>query len=257
MINAYFQEIKRFKWSIISIIIVTLLSYSIYLFATDQFVINIGLEENLFEALTCLFFFLSSVFFFLSIKRSNFFMIALSIILFFGAGEEISWGQRIFNFKTLESIKKENIQGELNIHNLPIFNASNDREHHHKKGLQRLLEMNFMFRVFCVSFGFILPLLTFHVPFFSRFINKIKLPVPPITIGVFFFLTWLFYRIILNHLVPGKVEGYYATTSEIWEFLAAFIFLHISIYFYKTRNNKVLGKDFKQIQTTSKKTFQL
>ena len=176
-------------------------------------------------------------------------MISLSIILLFGAGEEISWGQRIFNFKTPESIKKENIQGEFTVHNLEIFNACSDTEHNHKKGLQRLFEMNFMFRIFCISFGFLLPLLSFHLPFFSRFINKIKLPVPPITIGVFFIITWLFYRLILDNLVPGKVEGYYATSSEIWEFLAAFIFLHISIYFYKTRNDKVLGKDFKKIQT--------
>ena len=64
--KSYFQEIKRFKWNIISIIIVMLLSYYVYLFASDQLVITIGLEENLFEGLTSLFsLFLQCSFFFL------------------------------------------------------------------------------------------------------------------------------------------------------------------------------------------------
>ena len=45
----------------------------------------------------------------------------VSIVLFFGflfvAGEEISWGQRIFGFDTPEGLS-ENSQGEANLHNL-------------------------------------------------------------------------------------------------------------------------------------------
>ena len=39
---------------------------------------------------------------------------------FFIAGEEISWGERIFGY-SIESIAELSIQGETNLHNLPFF----------------------------------------------------------------------------------------------------------------------------------------
>ena len=48
----------------------------------------------------------------------------IAFIFFVMAGEEISWGQRIFNIETPEKIAEENLQNELNLHNLPAFFAS-------------------------------------------------------------------------------------------------------------------------------------
>ena len=42
--------------------------------------------------------------------------------LFFGFGEEISWGQRIFNLSTAPFFMENNIQKENNIHNLIVYN---------------------------------------------------------------------------------------------------------------------------------------
>ena len=44
----------------------------------------------------------------------------LALIFLFGAGEEISWGQRIFKFETPDYFQKHNAQRELGIHNLRI-----------------------------------------------------------------------------------------------------------------------------------------
>ncbi|MDQ3846198.1 MAG: hypothetical protein M3342_19645, partial [Bacteroidota bacterium] len=44
----------------------------------------------------------------------------LGLVLFFGAGEEISWGQRIFGIQSPEYFKEHNSQGETNIHNLVL-----------------------------------------------------------------------------------------------------------------------------------------
>ncbi len=44
--------------------------------------------------------------------------VLLAIILFLMAGEELSWGQRIFNWKTPDLIATYNIQKETNFHNL-------------------------------------------------------------------------------------------------------------------------------------------
>jgi hypothetical protein len=44
----------------------------------------------------------------------------LAVLLFIAAGEEISWGQRIFNIQSPEYFKEHNAQGETNIHNLVV-----------------------------------------------------------------------------------------------------------------------------------------
>jgi len=45
----------------------------------------------------------------------------LAVIALFVAGEEISLGQRIFGFDTPEILRTTNVQGEINVHNLPGF----------------------------------------------------------------------------------------------------------------------------------------
>ncbi len=42
------------------------------------------------------------------------------VIFLFGAGEEISWGQRIFNIQSSDYFAKNNSQGETNLHNLVV-----------------------------------------------------------------------------------------------------------------------------------------
>lgn len=44
----------------------------------------------------------------------------LGFVLFFGAGEEISWGQRILGLKSPEYFQQHNLQGETNFHNLML-----------------------------------------------------------------------------------------------------------------------------------------
>lgn len=56
-------------------------------------------------------------------KRSRLFQgvtLLLAFFCLFGAGEEISWGQRIFGLETPEYLKERNAQGELGLHNLVI-----------------------------------------------------------------------------------------------------------------------------------------
>jgi hypothetical protein len=51
---------------------------------------------------------------------------ALALLSLLAAGEEISWGQRLFGFQTSDSFQKINYQGETNLHNLmpsELFNG--------------------------------------------------------------------------------------------------------------------------------------
>jgi hypothetical protein len=46
--------------------------------------------------------------------------VLFGLAFLFGAGEEISWGQRIFNIESSEFFKQYNAQGETNLHNTII-----------------------------------------------------------------------------------------------------------------------------------------
>ncbi|MCY4260904.1 MAG: hypothetical protein OXC91_11640 [Rhodobacteraceae bacterium] len=52
--------------------------------------------------------------------RQKITLIGLAILAAFGAGEEISWGQRLFAIETPEALRVINRQDETNIHNLVI-----------------------------------------------------------------------------------------------------------------------------------------
>ena len=96
--------------------------FSSQLFGEDQFFENIG----------AIGFFLTSAVFLYGFVRSkkkpfvNVFyhrlrmllLLGFALLFFFAAGEEISWGQRIFNVATPETLKAINAQGELNVHNI-------------------------------------------------------------------------------------------------------------------------------------------
>ena len=86
-------------------------------------------EDGPVEWLQFTFFLLASIFSFLTalsfFKKKNFWLesvfFILSLGLFFIAGEEISWGQRILGIETPEEIAQKNVQNETTIHNLGFF----------------------------------------------------------------------------------------------------------------------------------------
>ena len=60
-------------------------------------------------------------------KRTTLFLamtFAAGLLMFFGAGEEISWGQRVFDIETPEVLAAHNKQRETNLHNLEIHGVS-------------------------------------------------------------------------------------------------------------------------------------
>lgn len=59
----------------------------------------------------------------LSGKRNGLFIMTyciLTLFFFFGAGEEISWGQRLFGIESGEFFMENNAQRETNLHNLMV-----------------------------------------------------------------------------------------------------------------------------------------
>ena len=251
--KSYIKEFLFLKSYWLALPFIILVCYTVFHFASPEWVISMAKEDSFFEWLTFLCLCGATVFYYLSFKRyKNFFLLVLALAMFFGAGEEISWGQRIFGFSTPESIKQLNTQGEFTIHNLELFSGK-QFNHHKRTGIENLLKISLLFKIFTFTFGILLPLATYHVKSIAMVTKKIKLPIPPFSIGIFFFISWAFMAFESRYLLAagtGNKNQYsrmiYSAT-EIYEFISALVLFLIGLYFYKMKLGDILGKDIKQV----------
>ncbi len=90
-----------------------------------------------------------------------------ALLFFFGAGEEISWGQRIFNWETGDFFAANNYQGETNLHNLMV-------------GEVRLAQVVFGHALTVVLLLYLvaLPLLYVRAGWIARLTDALAVPVP-------------------------------------------------------------------------------
>ncbi|KAA1189515.1 hypothetical protein F0M18_14245 [Pseudohalioglobus sediminis] len=230
-----YKQIIQLKPYVMVILLGIIASYSVYI-VYDAYTVGdlFGREDSIVENLGALCFFLTSIVaLFIFLRTRNIFFLLLCLVFFLGAGEEVSWGQRIFNFETPAAMKEMNVQGEFNLHNIEIFNSANfDKTY--KQGLEKLLTINFLYKLFWASWCIILPLLVFNFDALNRLATKIRLPIPPIAIGVFFAVNWLTFKSLDSVILPrGHSAHYYAASKEIYESLSAFIFLVLMVYFYR------------------------
>ncbi len=249
MIAAYLKEIKAQRRYLIAILLVIFFSYIVYAFCSDEVLLKLGEEDGFFEWMTAIFFLISSVLFLILFRRTkNIFLLGLAFIFFFGAGEEISWGQRLFNFGTPESLNKVNVQHEFNIHNLEIFNDQ-DLSGVKKTGWKRLLEINILFRIFSVCFLVVVPFFFYHINRPRIVVPKwLRMPVASSVVGIFFFISWLIFYALKYAVLPRNKEfDYYLTVGEVFEFTAAFVWFLTALYFFNDKEGRYLGNDIKRI----------
>ncbi len=94
----------------------------------EEFYHKMVAEDGPFESLTALVLLGISLLFFVrfikTAKTRNKYWIVLNVLIilgaFFGFGEEISWGQRIFSIESGEFFSQNNLQNETNLHNLEV-----------------------------------------------------------------------------------------------------------------------------------------
>ena len=75
-----------------------------------------------------------------------------------------------------------------------------------------------------------------------------KVPVPPVSLGLFFVISWVACKLVLRIVPKGYDQLYYNGVNEIWEFLTAFIIFNFGIYFYKNRDKEIFGLDIKDTE---------
>ena len=110
------------------VITVTLASVATKYINNDFYVTWVVAEDRIVEWLTVVGLALTSLASFRRVitlkgKKPVLFIVMtalLGLVFFFGAGEEISWGQRIFHIQSSEFFQHNNAQGETNLHNLVV-----------------------------------------------------------------------------------------------------------------------------------------
>jgi hypothetical protein len=227
-----FLELQATKRYLLIITLYSVASYSLYLFFNEEFMIKVGEEDGIFEYLTAFFFITTSIVAVILFVRSKVIWFALLAIVFFvGFGEEISWGQRILGYGTPESVNTQNIQGEFNIHNLEILD-SKDFSGTEKSGWKKFTAVQFLYNLFWLAYAILVPLAFFYFAFVKNLATTFKLPVPALSIGLFFLIDWFMFRITKSFLLPPqKSLHYYYTINEIFESCSALIFMMILIFF--------------------------
>ena len=128
----------------------------------------------------------------------------MSFGFFLCAGEEVSWGQRIFGFNTFGMFKHYNIQGEINIHNLFGLPFEN------------------LFSLFVLLYGVLLPCLRASNPFFRAIFARLGLPLPSPGLAAGFLIVSLVHAWVID-LVLTPTSG--LLFGELREMLTALAFL--------------------------------
>lgn len=218
---------------LLGIIIYIFLNYSILSF-DNKTIYKFSHEDGIIEYLGALYFFIAAILFLILYKldtkgndfglirtNKNIFYLLLGIVFLFASGEEVSWGQRIFNIQVPKVWEAINVQKEITIHNLIFF----------QKGKQEsffsLTNLNTWFTAFSLGFCFFIPLLKKISVKVSRRLEQIRLPIVPIEIGSFFLITYLIF-IIVKFYSQDWATGHAA--SEIRESIWACLYLTTAVF---------------------------
>jgi len=113
------------------------------------------------------------------------------VLMFFGAGEEISWGQRIFGIETNEFFAENNRQFETNLHNLTVNGVNINK-----------LIFGKILTLFLVCFYLILPVAYNKSARVAGLFDRLFIPVPKLHLG----LAMLAIGLVIN-MVPSSKKG--------------------------------------------------
>lgn len=210
MLNT-FHKMEKLAYPLIALYLLVGMAFA--LTVPDYYTLNVAQEDGVVEWLTVIALLLS---FFVCVARvkaaighkNKLFITVwafLALVCFFGAGEEISWGQRIFNVESSEWFKANNAQAETNLHNLVVEG----------KKVNKI--------IFSMLFG--LSLITYLVVFttayrmnvkFRAFCDYLGVPIAKIH----HVLAWVTVAIIIELIIKDI-----SRSSELFESAAAFVFL--------------------------------
>lgn len=224
------------------------LSFVALLIVSEETQYRLTKEDGFFESVGAIGWFIASIFFFnifwkdksgnnlvfLRTKRNLVFCL-LGIFCFVACGEEISWGQRIFDLQTPEFLKKINRQGETNLHNI-VFIQSRDADGKDLPFWARMLSMTKFFQAFWFVYCVLLPLASRFGHKIYYYIKKMNIPLVPIGLSAVFLANYLISRIIpLVYNISFNSNDHYFV--EIKECNFGILFMLVGFYFLQNITN--------------------
>jgi uncharacterized membrane protein len=160
-----------------------------------------------------------------NIRRYSPLLLIVGLIFIIGAGEEISWGQRIFNWETPEALAELNDQNETNLHNI------------NKKFFDRLVDRVTILFVFFASFLLLRNKKSFKgIPYPDGFV------ILAFAITPFYHqyneLVSDFYFLLLLPLLALLIYGWQANKSLFRAVLLTFAYLILMSFTHYTFNEQ-------------------
>ena len=204
-------EDNKFGVSVFLAAFSVILGFCVFFLATDpSFLAQVFDEDTFFENLTFLFHayagYLMLAFLWQARRKGEFswrrhtFLAGFGLFFIFIAGEEISWGQRLLFLETPEFLKSQNVQQEINIHNLKSLDAP-------------MIEAAILFML-----AVVIPLTRALLPAMRRFYEKIHFPEMP------------FFAVM--SLLTGFIIAFFPHTEEMRELYMGLGFLGFAYPIY-------------------------
>lgn len=158
------QELKKAALVVSMVWIVLLyagLIYAEHYRMTTSPLLTLASEDNLLESLQAMAYLVGFVACVVALIRRTDVVLALvwAFLCLMFLGEEISWGQRIFDF-SVPAVERVNVQSEFNLHNLAIVTQGGLRSADDWRSvLKAMLDIQFLFQVGFYGYFFVLPVL--------------------------------------------------------------------------------------------------
>jgi hypothetical protein len=133
-----------------------------------------------------------------------------ALMLLAACGEEVSWGQRIYNIATPEQLAASNLQGEINLHNIDGVH-----QHHHLYAL-----------MICALIFYVIPLADRFVPVVRNLHRQINMPVFPLWTLPLAIVAFAF------QIVPRMVDKNIHNFDEMGELYVALSFFGFALSAY-------------------------
>ncbi len=245
------------KWYLVAALLFVALTYQTFVFSVPLGIIDVRIltklvkEDSFFEVIGAVALFASAVLWGIAwlrsrqsgnrpshtiVKRLSY--VALALLFFFGAGEEISWGQRIFGIATPEAIQTINAADEVNIHNMDVL------------GVNMFSLTRRAFNAFWFAFIILVPVACALSQSVSKRLKQV-MPVFPPWMGIPFLLNYALLRGILFWTAQLGQQAFDTAPSEISESNFAVLFLAAALYIHlvelKTRERSTVGETLQSV----------
>ena len=226
-----FSSISLSDWILLTSMFILVLIGIVIGFTNPTYFTEVYAEEDgLVENLTALGLFAAAIVVIVKLWRARgesgfrtFCHVLFALMLIFGAGEEISWGQRIFNIESSEFFLEHNAQGETNLHNMVIGDTKINK-----------LIFGQILTAFLAIYFLILPFLYTSYNWVTRFIDRFGIPVPHLHQSLVFSIAY-----VLTLIIPSSRKW------ELGEMCLAFVALAIVLNSY---NSMGIGKSQTKIE---------